>query len=202
MTKVNRALVLGDVGPFGGMLAPLGDAEPEAVAAAFRAQAEALLEGGADAILVETMSDPSELALAVQAAREAGAPKVLATGTYQATPDGFRTMMGATVAEMVAAALEAGADVIGANCGTRLSLDDYLALVPELVAAARGRPVMVQPNAGSPELVQGSVRYPTGAPAFGAAAPRLVAAGARIVGGCCGTGPAHIAAIAAAVRAG
>ena len=87
----------------------------------------------------------------------------------------------------------------GANCGTRLSLDDYVALVPELVVAARGRPVMVQPNAGSPELGEGgAVRYPTDPQAFAAAVPRLLAAGARIVGGCCGTGPAHIAAIATA----
>ena len=196
----DRALVLGDVGPFGGMLAPLGNAEPAAVAAAFHVQVLALLEGGADAILVETMSDPAELALAVEAARAAGAHRVLATGTYQATPDGFRTMMGATPTEMVSAALEAGADVVGANCGTRLSLDDYLALVPELVAAARGRPVMVEPNAGSPELGEGgAVRYPTEPPSFAAAVPRFLEAGARIVGGCCGTGPAHVAAIAAAV---
>ena len=137
-------------GPFGGLLAPVGDAEPEAVRAAFLEQARALLEGGADALLVETMSDPAELSLAVLAAREAGARLVLATGTFQATPDGFRTMMGTDVAGMVLAALEAGADVVGANCGTRLSLDDYLALVPELVAAARGKPVLCSPTPAPP----------------------------------------------------
>ena len=197
-----RAFVLGDMGPFGGLLAPVGDAEPEAVRAAFLEQARALLEGGADALLVETMSDPAELSLAVLAAREAGARLVLATGTFQATPDGFRTMMGTDVAGMVLAALEAGADVVGANCGTRLSLDDYLALVPELVAAARGKPVLVQPNAGSPELrADGTVHYPTGHIEFAKAVPELLERGARIVGGCCGTGPAHIAAVAATLSA-
>jgi 5-methyltetrahydrofolate--homocysteine methyltransferase len=201
-TAGERAFVLGDMGPFGGLLAPVGDAEPEAVSAAFLEQARALLEGGADALLVETMSDPAELALAVVAARKAGARRVLATGTFQATPDGYRTMMGTDVAGMVEAALDAGADVVGANCGTRLSLEDYLALLPELVAAARGKPVLVQPNAGSPELApDGSVHYPAGHAEFAAAVPKLLGAGARIVGGCCGTGPAHIAALAAAMGA-
>ncbi|HET6413474.1 MAG TPA: homocysteine S-methyltransferase family protein [Anaeromyxobacter sp.] len=198
----SRALVLGDVGPFGGMLEPLGDASPADVSQAFREQAAALLEGGADAILVETMSDPAELALAVAAARAAGARCVFATATFGLTPDGFRTIMGVDVAGMVEAALGEGADVVGANCGTKLSLDDYARLVPELVAAGRGKPVMVQPNAGSPELrPDGTVIYPTGHEAFAAAVPRFLAAGARIVGGCCGTGPAHIAAIAVVVGA-
>jgi 5-methyltetrahydrofolate--homocysteine methyltransferase len=104
---------------------------------------------------------------------------------------------------MVEAALAAGADVVGANCGTRLSLEDYLALVPQLVTAARGKPVLVQPNAGSPELQpDGSVRYPAGHAEFAAAVPGLLAAGARIVGGCCGTGPAHIAAVATVMKSG
>ena len=135
-----RAFVLGDMGPFGGLLAPVGDAEPEAVAAAFLEQARALLAGGADALLVETMSDPVELSLAVAAARQAGARQVWATGAYQATPDGYRTMMGTDVAGMVEAALEAGADVVGANCGTHLSLEDYRLLLADLSAAARGKP--------------------------------------------------------------
>jgi 5-methyltetrahydrofolate--homocysteine methyltransferase len=199
----DRAFVLGDMGPFGGLLAPVGDAEPGAVTVAFLEQARALLEGGADALLVETMSDPAELALAVEAARKAGARRVVATGTFQATPDGYRTMMGTDVAGMVEAALDAGADVVGANCGTRLSLEDYLALVPQLVARARGKPVLVQPNAGSPELQpDGSVRYPAGHAEFAAAVPRLLATGARIVGGCCGTGPAHIAAVATVMKSG
>jgi methionine synthase I (cobalamin-dependent) len=193
----DRAWVLGDVGPFGGMFEPLGDASPDAVVAAFRQQAAALLEGGADVILVETMSDPAEAGLAVRAARAVGAELVIATYSFQQSTAGFRTMMGTTVAAALAAVLAAGADVVGANCGTELSLDDYVRLTAELAAAAAGRPVIVQPNAGSPRLVDGKIRYDTSAAQFAAAAPRLLARGARLVGGCCGSTPAHIAAMAA-----
>jgi 5-methyltetrahydrofolate--homocysteine methyltransferase len=192
-----RAWVLGDMGPFGGILEPYGETEPATAAAAFLAQAAALIEGGADALLVETMSDPAESALAIAAAREAGAELVIATFAFQRTPAGFRTMMGAGAATAIRAALDAGATIAGANCGTQLSLGDYAKLTAELVAAA-GVPVIVQPNAGSPERdsVTGRITYGTAPEAFADAAARCIALGARIVGGCCGTTPAHIAASA------
>ncbi len=196
----DRAWVLGDLGPFGGLLEPLGDTPAEDVTRAFAAQAAALLEGGAEAILVETMSDPEELGLAVRAARAAGALVVLATYAFQKSPTGFRTMMGTSVPVAIAAALAAGADVVGANCGTELSLDDYTRLTAELVDAAGATPVIVQPNAGSPVLRDGKISYAESAAEFAAAAPRLLAAGARIVGGCCGSTPAHIAAMRAMVK--
>lgn len=191
-----RAFVLGDIGPFGGLLEPYGDTLPEAASAAFHAQARALLEGGADALLIETMSDPAEAARAVAAARAAGATCVMATFTFQHSPTGFRTMMGNDVTTALQAV--STADVVGANCGTELSLDDYARLTAELVTAAGGRPVIVQPNAGSPVLDQDRIRYRTSAEEFGEAGTRFFAAGARIVGGCCGTGPEHIASLAAA----
>lgn len=193
----DTAWVLGDMGPFGGMLEPLGETPAEAVEAAFREQATALLEGGADVILVETMSDPAEAVLAVRAAKAVGAELVIATYTFQKTAVGYRTMMGTTAAAAVAAVLEAGAEVVGANCGTDLSLEDYERLTAELVAAAAGRPVIVQPNAGSPRFIDGKISYAESAELFAAAAPKFLAAGARIVGGCCGSTPAHIAAISA-----
>lgn len=196
-----RAWVLGDMGPFGGMLEPVGETPVDAVEAAFREQADALLAGGADAILVETMSDPAEAALAVQAAKGAGAGLVVATFTFQKTAVGFRTMMGTTPRAAVAAVGDVGADVVGANCGTELSLEDYEALTAELVAAAGDRPVIVQPNAGSPRLIEGKISYAESAEQFAVAAPRFLRAGARIVGGCCGSTPAHIAAIAAVLKA-
>jgi len=191
-----RAWVLGDIGPFGGMLEPLGEGIPEEVALAFRDQAAALLEGGADAILVETMSDPAEASLAVQAAQAAGAELVIATYTFQKSPTGFRTLMGTTVAAALAAVIDAGAEVVGANCGTELSLEDYVRLTAELAAAAAGRPVLVQPNAGSPRFVDGQICYDESAAQFAAAVPLLRTAGARLIGGCCGSTPAHIAAMA------
>jgi 5-methyltetrahydrofolate--homocysteine methyltransferase len=192
----DRAWVLGDLGPFGGMFEPFGDAMPDEVAIAFRQQAAALLEGGADAILIETMSDPAEAALAVQAAGDAGAKFIIATYTFQQSAAGYRTMMGTTVAEALDAVLAAGADGVGANCGTELSLDDYVKLTAELVAAAAGRPVMVQPNAGSPRLADGKICYDESAAQFAAAVPALLAAGARLIGGCCGSTPEHIVAMA------
>jgi 5-methyltetrahydrofolate--homocysteine methyltransferase len=189
------AWVLGDIGPFGGMLEPLGDTTEADAERAFAAQAAALLEGGADAILVETMSDPAEMTVAIRAARGAGAQFVLATYAFQKSAVGLRTMMGTTVADAVAAALAAGAAVVGANCGTELSLADYEKLTAELAAAARGTPVLVQPNAGSPVLRDGRISYAESAAQFATAAPRLLAAGARIVGGCCGSTPEHIAAM-------
>jgi 5-methyltetrahydrofolate--homocysteine methyltransferase len=193
----DRAFVLGDIGPFGGLLEPYGDTPPDVAEAAFGAQAAALLEGGADAILVETMSDPTEAALALSAARGAGAAFVIVTFTFQRSPAGFRTMMGSDVATALRAVSQA--DVVGANCGTELSLADYAQLAAELVGASGGRPVIVQPNAGSPALEQGRLVYRTGPKEFGQAAERFLDAGVRIVGGCCGTGPAHIAALAASV---
>lgn len=193
--------VLGDIGPFGGFLEPLGEASEGDVLAAFRAQAEALLEGGADAIIVETMSAPEELRLAVRAAREAGAAEVLATATYEPGARGFRTMMGASPADMAAAALEEGAVAVGANCGTRLTLADYVVIARELHSAAPDAIVIVQPNAGTPRLQGADVVYDASADEFAAAARDLVAAGASILGGCCGTTPAHIAALARALRA-
>jgi len=192
----DRAWVLGDIGPFGGMLEPLGDTAPAEVSVAFRQQAAALLEGGADAILVETMSDPAEAALAVHAAKDAGAEFVIATYTFQHSTTGYRTMMGTTVAAALAAIVDAGADIVGANCGTELSLDDYVKLTAELAAAAAGRPVIVQPNAGSPRLVDGKICYAESAAQFAAAVPRFLAAGARVIGCCCGSTPAHLAAMA------
>lgn len=193
----DAAWVLGDVGPCGGLLEPYGEVVPEVAEAAFREQAEALLAGGADAILVETMSDPAELELAVRAARAAGAPAVLATYAFQRAGAEFRTMMGTTPAEAVARAVAAGADAVGANCGTELSLDDYARLTAELAAAAGKVPVVVQPNAGSPVLVGDRICYRESAAAFAAAAPRWREAGARVVGGCCGSTPEHIAALRA-----
>ena len=122
---------------------------------------------------------------------------VLATFTFQHSPTGLRTMMGSDVATVMRAT--AAADVVGANCGTELSLADYAQLAAELVGAAGGRPVIVQPNAGSPVIEQGTVVYRTEAGEFGRAAEHFLNAGVRIVGGCCGTGPAHISALAATV---
>jgi 5-methyltetrahydrofolate--homocysteine methyltransferase len=195
------AWVLGDVGPCGDFLEPVGDLTEDEVRAGFRDQIEALLEGGADAILVETMSDPAEMVLGIEAALSCDPEvPVVATYAFQKTATGeFRTMMGTPVAEAIGRAVEAGAKIVGANCGASLDLDDYVALCREIASAAGTAHVIIQPNAGAPRQVDGAALYLATPEQMAETATRLLEAGARIVGGCCGTTPAHLAAIAQAV---
>jgi 5-methyltetrahydrofolate--homocysteine methyltransferase len=194
--------VLGDVGPFGDFLEPVGDITADELREAFQAQIAALIEGGADAILVETMSDPAEAVVGVEAAKACAADvPVIVTYAFQKTAPGeFRTMMGTTIAEAVRRATDAGAEIVGANCGTALSLDDYVELAGQLVAAAGKAVVIVQPNAGSPHAENGKTLYKATPEEMAATATRLLATGVRIIGGCCGTTPAHLAAMSRTVR--
>ncbi len=194
--------VLGDVGPFGDFLEPVGDVTADDLRAAFQAQIAALLEGGADAILVETMSDPAEAVVGVEAAKACNKTvPVIVTYSFQKTGSEFRTMMGTSAAEAMQRAIAAGADIVGTNCGTALSLDDYVELAGQLVSAAGKTPVIVQPNAGSPHTENGKTIYKATPEEMTACAQRLLAAGVRIIGGCCGTTPALLAAMSRAVRA-
>ncbi len=194
-----RALVLGDIGPFGGVLAPVGEDAPEEALAAFLEQARALVEAGVDGIIIETMSALDEALLAVRAAREAGAPAIVASMAFDATRVGPRTMMGVAPEAAARALLTAGADVLGVNCGAGLELAGHAEVVRRYRAAAPGVPVMVQPNAGTPRLVDGIAAYDAGPREMAAGLGALREAGAAIIGGCCGTGPAHIAAFRAAL---
>ncbi len=191
--------VLGDVGPFGDFLEPMGDTTEDQLLGIFSEQIAALVEGGADAILVETMSDPGEAAIGVRAAKSVSGLPVVVTFAFQKSADGFRTMMGTSARDAVAAALEAGADIAGANCGTDLSLDDYVALAAELKSAAGTAPVILQPNAGAPKTTPEGVTYDATPDEMAAAALRLQGAGVSIIGGCCGTTPGHLEAMARAL---
>lgn len=193
--------VLGDIGPFGGFLEPLGETTLPELKSMFDHQIGALHEAGADGIIVETMSDPVEAAAAVQVARTFGDWPVLATFAFQRAGDGFRTMMGSTVAEALSAVIEAGADAVGANCGTGLELEDYLRLADALVAAAKSVPVILQPNAGAPKQVDGTVVYPATPEQMGAWARSARGAGVSVIGGCCGTTPQHLKEMAEALGA-
>ncbi len=194
------AFVMGDVGPFGGFLEPYGDMTEEELLGVFSRQVQALVEGGVDAIAVETMVDPNEVWVAVRAAKAVCDLPVFATYAFNSDgAGGFRTMMGASPADALKAAFDAGADAAGANCGTDLSLDDYRALAKALMAAADGKPVVLQPNAGRPETVDGRLIYRATPDDMAALAKDLVATGVRVVGGCCGTTPEHIGAAAAAL---
>jgi 5-methyltetrahydrofolate--homocysteine methyltransferase len=194
--------VLGDVGPFGDFLEPLGETTADDLRVAFRDQIAALIEGGADAILVETMSDPAEAIVGIEAAKScaAGVPVIVTYAFQKTAPGQFRTMMGTDAAEAVRRAAAAGADIVGTNCGTSLNLDDYTELARQLVQTAGKVPVIVQPNAGSPRIENGQAVYDATPEQMAQAALKLLATGVRIVGGCCGTAPAHLEAMSRAVK--
>ncbi|MEI2723926.1 MAG: homocysteine S-methyltransferase family protein [Verrucomicrobiota bacterium] len=194
--------VLGDVGAFGDFLEPVGDTTAEELRDAFRIQIAALLAGSADAVLVETMSDPAEAIVGVEAAKACatGVP-VIATYAFQKTAPGeFRTMMGTSAAEAVRRATAAGAAIVGANCSTAVSLDEYVELAGQLVTAAGSAPVIVQPNAGAPRPENGLTIYDATPEEMAGTATRLLAAGVRVIGGCCGTTPEHLKAMSRAIR--
>ncbi len=193
--------VFADVGPFGDFLEPLGETTIEELEDIFCEQVAALAEGGADAVLIETMSAPEEVAAAVRAAKTVapGLP-VAATYAFQRAGNELRTMMGTTVGDAMRAAIEAGADIVGANCGTDLGFDDYVRLAGELLEAAGPAPVMLQPNAGAPkQTADGHIFYDASPEEMAGLAVRLRQAGVAILGGCCGTTPAHLAAMANAL---
>ncbi|MFN8574971.1 MAG: homocysteine S-methyltransferase family protein [Gemmatimonadaceae bacterium] len=185
--------VLGDIGPFGGLMEPYGDIPRATVAAAFKEQARGLAAGGVDAIIVETQTSLEELQLAIEAAREAGVQVVIGSLAFDKMLDEWdvRTMMGVSP-EMAAEFLtEQGADVVALNCGTGLDM----ALAADVVRRYRsitGLPIMAQPNAGNPELINFEVVYHETPDQMAAGVPGLIDAGARIVGGCCGSTPDHI----------
>jgi 5-methyltetrahydrofolate--homocysteine methyltransferase len=183
-----RAVVAGDIGPSGRLLA-LGETTAEDLYAAFAEQAAALVEGGVDWIVVESMSDAGEMAAAVRAARTVTGLPVVASMTYNRSARGYRTMMGDTVEQCVGRAEEEGAAIVGANCGT--GIEDYVPLAPVLRRLTQ-RPVWIKANAGIPRLEAGRVVFPLGPSQYASFVPALVAAGVDVIGGCCGTGPGTI----------
>lgn len=197
----DRCIVMGDVGPFGGFLEPMGTTTPEELADIFAQQIIALKAGGADGINIETMSDPNEIILAIKAARAVDANwPVLASFCFQKAGEAFRTMMGTDVETAMKSMIDAGADVVGTNCGTDLSFDDYVDLARQMVEASGDTPVIISANAGQPELVDGEATYQATPDDMAAYAKRVVETGVNVVGGCCGTTPAHLAAVAAVLK--
>lgn len=180
-----RARVFGSIGPSGKMLLA-GEVTEDELRAAFTEQAEALVHGGANGLVVETMQDLAEARLAVAAAKTTGVP-VVASMVFDSGKDKDRTMMGVTPEQAAAGLLEAGADVIGANCGQGIA--GFVHLCARFRAAAKNHPIWIKANAGLPKVVEGQVRYETTPEQFADFVPALVAAGANFIGGCCGTAP-------------
>ncbi len=180
--------VAGDIGPTGEFIEPYGNFTGEQFEDVFAEQAKALAEGGADIIIIETMSAIEEMQSALKAAKASTSLSVIACMTFNKTPKGYRTMMGVTPEDAVRAMHEGGADVVGTNC--TLSPPDTIDLAREL-RALTNRPLLVQPNAGQPHLTNGKTTYAP-IPDLENCLRQIIEAGTDIVGGCCGTDPEYI----------
>jgi len=190
----DRAKVFASIGPSGKMLVS-GETTEDELRAAFAEQARALAEGGADALVVETMSDLAEAKIALEAAKSTGLP-VVACMVFDTGRNKDRTMMGTTPEQAASELAAYGADVIGANCG--VGVESYIAICRRLKAAT-DRPVWIKANAGLPELVGGKTVWKMTPEAFAGFVPQLIQAGASFIGGCCGTSPEFIRAVAGVI---
>jgi len=185
----DRALVFASIGPTGEFLAPLGTVSEEEMTRGFSEQALALAQGGADGIVVETMMDLGEAKAALQAAKRATSLPVAVTLTFTQGAKGFATMMGIRPEQAAAELEKSGADIVGANCGA--GIEQMIELM-KVMRSATSLPLWCKPNAGLPELIGGKTVYRETPEGMAAKLKALVQAGAHIVGGCCGTTPAHI----------
>ena len=188
--------VVGSVGPTGEFLEPLGPVTEIEMYDAFAEQVKALEEGGADAVVMETMTAIEEAALAVRAARENTSLVVMATMVFDKGPRGFFTMMGVTPERAVHAMTDAGAHVVGSNCGN--GIDNMVEIARRMRAETDGF-LLIHSNAGIPAMRDGQIIYPESPEYMAERFRELADIGVNIVGGCCGTGPDHIRALAAAV---
>jgi 5-methyltetrahydrofolate--homocysteine methyltransferase len=188
-------LVAASIGPTGHLIKPLGPLDEEAAVAAFVAQAQVLAAAGVDLFVIETQFDLTEAKAALRAVRSVTSLPVVVSFSYDR---GTRTMMGVRPSVMAAELADLGADVFGINCGR--SLEDNFKALGELRSATQ-LPIWFKPNAGLPVLDKdANPTYTVSPDQMGAQASTWIAAGAQIVGGCCGTSPAHLAAIAKAVK--
>ena len=190
--------VIGSVGPTGEFLEPLGEVTEEEMLAAFVEQVTALEAGGADGVVIETMTAVEEARLAIRAAREHTKLAVLSTMVFDKGPRGFFTMMGITPERSVKELIDAGADVVGTNCGNG---SDLIVELARDLRQATDAPLLVHSNAGIPSMVQGEIIYPETPDYMAGRFNELVDLGINIIGGCCGTGPEHIRIFAESWRA-
>jgi len=190
--------VLGSVGPTGKILM-MGEVTAEEMYDAFKEQCVALYQGGADALVIETMTDLEEAQIAVRAARENTPCEVICTMTFDRTAaDEFRSMMGVSPTDMVSSLLEAGAQIIGANCGN--GIEGMIEITKEIRAVDPTVPVLIHANAGMPHYHDGHTVFPESPEMMAGFVNQLKLSGANIIGGCCGTTPDHIREIAKSVK--
>lgn len=216
--------VLGDIGPSGDFLKPLGDLEPKDLKNAFIQQAKALAAGGVDGFIIETMTALDEMTIAIEAVKSiSGDLPVFASFAFDRAGGDYRTMMGLDVKSAVSKAVSLKVDAVGFNCGSA-TLDEYIELakkfVSEITALEKTRAtsdkrrlsavasakaevtILAEPNAGKPELIDGKAVYRVSPEDFASAAEKIHSLGVNIIGGCCGTTPQHIEAISKRLRRG
>lgn len=191
----NKARVFASMGPSGKLLMAEEIAEQE-LYEAFTEQAKALAEAGPDAIVIETMSDLAEACIALDAAQATGLPTVVCM-VFDSGKNQDRTLTGVTPERAARELTARGADVIGANCGK--GIDGFIGICQRLHAST-DRPIWIKSNAGLPRMSGDSIVYDMTAEEFASHVPQLVSAGASYVGGCCGTNPEFIRAMAAQLR--
>jgi 5-methyltetrahydrofolate--homocysteine methyltransferase len=190
-------LVAASIGPTGEFLPPMGELSEEQMRAAFAVQIRAVLEAGVRILCVETMSCLEEAVCALQAAKAVAAElavavEVMATMTFTQTPKGYRTFMGVDCRAAAQKLSEAGADVLGSNCGNGI---EQMVPIAREFRAHTDKPILIQANAGLPQIKDGVTIFRQTPEHMARWVPQLVEAGASIIGGCCGTNPEHIRAI-------
>jgi len=192
-SETRPGFVLGDIGPFGGLMEPLGEVPVERVRDALREQAAALVDAGVDAIIIETQTSLKELELGIEAARLAGAACIIGSMAYDVSRDGSkaRTMMGIGPSEAAQFMCDEGVDVVALNCGTGIDVKRAARILAEYREVC-DLPMMAQPNAGQPVLENGAVHYKQSPDEMASELPTLLASHPNLVGGCCGSGPDHI----------
>jgi 5-methyltetrahydrofolate--homocysteine methyltransferase len=185
--------VLGSIGPTGEFIEPNGTATEAEMLEVFCEQARGLAAGGIDAYCIETMSDMAETSLAIKAAKEVSALPVVATLTFDSGKRGYFTMFGITPTAAAEQLAEAGADIVGSNCGLPIA---HMIPIITAMRAATSLPILTHINAGIPNIVKNEIVYPDRPEQMAAEMPKIIEAGANIIGGCCGTGPSHVRAFA------
>ncbi len=194
-----QCVIAASIGPTGEFLEPVGELTEEQMEAIFSEQIAALLKGGVRVLCFETMSALDEAVCAIRAARKLDpAVEIIVTMTFNSSPKGFRTMMGVSPEKAAKGLTEAGADVIGANCGN--GVEQMITIAREMRAVS-DKPILIHANAGLPELRDGKTVFKQTPEEVAGRVKELVESGANLIGGCCGTTPSHIAAIRQAVDA-
>jgi 5-methyltetrahydrofolate--homocysteine methyltransferase len=189
----NNAYISASCGPTGKLLEPFGDTNPEIIFEAYQRQMDTFIAEGVDLICIETMTDLTEASLAVKAVRSISSSiPISATMTFDTTPRGFYSIMGVTIEQAVKGLADAGADILGSNCGN--GIQNMLKIAEEFIKHS-SVPISIRSNAGLPELKNGTAYYPETPDFMSEWCKELKKIGVKIIGGCCGTTPEHIAAI-------